>query len=198
MLLCTAAVAFALLDIFTLIGPPCILQSDNGAEFSNQAHKIKTVKMDDGFVQEVISEIANVWPDVKMVHGRPRHSQSQGGIERLNRTCQEKLGKWLSANGGTKWTVGRLFVRWQINTQLHATIGTTPYKVTFGMEPRLGLSCLPLSKELLNSLSTEAQVCKLPVVHATHICSDFCTMYLFLSSMLTLALVTMLSWRTPL
>lgn len=32
-----AAVAFALLDIFSVIGPPCLLQADNGREFSNIA-----------------------------------------------------------------------------------------------------------------------------------------------------------------
>lgn len=173
-----AAVAFALLDIFTLIGPPCILQSDNGAEFSNQAYKTKTVRLEEDFVKEVIDEIANVWPDVKMVHGRPRHSQSQGGIERLNRTCQDKLGKWMAVNKSNKWSIGRLFVRWQINTQLHSTIGTFPYKLTFGMEPRLGLSSLPLSKELLNSLSTEAEVITCALMahsfileHGCHSCS---------------------------
>lgn len=114
-------------------------------------------------MSEVIEEIADVWPDVKIVHGRARHSQSQGGIERVNRTCQEKLGKWMADNapqngGQAKWTVGRLFVRWQINTQLHSTVGQMPYRLTFGMQPRLGLNCLPLSPELLNSLHTEAQV----------------------------------------
>lgn len=107
---------------------------------------------------EVISEIAEVWPDTKMVHGRARHSQSQGGIERLNRTCQEKLGKWMTTNKSKKWTVGRLFVRWQINTQLHSTVGSMPYSLAFGMNPRLGLSSLPVSKELLDKLQTEAQV----------------------------------------
>lgn len=153
-----AAVAFALLDIFTLIGPPCILQSDNGKEFANAAYKTKSVTLSDNDVREVIEEIASVWPDVKLVHGRARHSESQGGIERLNRTCQEKLGKWMAQNQSKKWTVGRLFVRWQINTQLHQTVGTKPYNLVFGMEPRLGLRCLPLSRELLDSLSSEAQV----------------------------------------
>lgn len=107
---------------------------------------------------EIIKEISQVWPDTKMVHGRARHSQSQGGIERLNRTCQEKLGKWMTTNKTKKWTIGRLFVRWQINTQLHSTVGATPYSLAFGMPPRLGLSALPMSKELLASLNTEAQV----------------------------------------
>ena len=35
----TAAIAFALIDIFTLIGVPAILQTDNGREFSGAAGK---------------------------------------------------------------------------------------------------------------------------------------------------------------
>ena len=40
------AVAFALLDIFTMIGAPAILQSDNGREFSGAAGR-KSVQLSD-------------------------------------------------------------------------------------------------------------------------------------------------------
>lgn len=81
------AVAFALLDIFTMIGAPAILQSDNGREFSGAAGR-KSVQLSDEFLAEVITEIKHIWPECHMVHGRPRHSQSRGGIERLNPTCE--------------------------------------------------------------------------------------------------------------
>ena len=29
------------------------------------------------FVNEVVDEVCNMWPGVQLVHGRPRHSQSQ-------------------------------------------------------------------------------------------------------------------------
>ena len=47
-----------IIDIFTLLGAPCILQSDNGREFVNK----------------IIDSLVNTWPNFKMVHGKPRHS----------------------------------------------------------------------------------------------------------------------------
>ena len=55
---------------------------------------------------EIITEIKNVWPECTIVHGRPRHSESQGGIERLNRTVQQKLAAWMLENNSKKWSVG--------------------------------------------------------------------------------------------
>ena len=51
-----------------MFGAPIILQSDNDREF----------------VSEVIRELKNMWPDCTIVHGRARHPQSQGSVERSN------------------------------------------------------------------------------------------------------------------
>jgi transposase InsO family protein len=59
-------VAYHLLNTFLTFGAPAILHSDNGREFSNR----------------VISELCAMWKDVKIVHGKPRHSQTQGSVER--------------------------------------------------------------------------------------------------------------------
>ena len=69
-------------------------------------------------LDEVITEIKKLWPGCAMVRGRARHSESQGGVERLNRTCQDKLATWMSDNNSTNWSVGRNLVQWQINTQV--------------------------------------------------------------------------------
>jgi transposase InsO family protein len=61
-------VAYHLLNIFLTFGAPAILHSDNGREFSNR----------------VISELCTMWKDVKIVHGKARHSQTQGSVERAN------------------------------------------------------------------------------------------------------------------
>ena len=68
-----AEVAYQLIDIFLLFGAPQILHSDNGSEFT----------------VAVISELKLLWPDLLMVHGNPRHPQSQGSVERL-RYCDVK------------------------------------------------------------------------------------------------------------
>ncbi len=43
-------------------------------------------------LNEVINEIKLLWPECRIVRGSPRHSLSNGGVERLNRTMEEKLG----------------------------------------------------------------------------------------------------------
>ena len=81
------------------------MQSDNGREFVNS----------------VIIELSTLWPDLKLVTGRPRHPQSQGAVERLNGVVQEKLTIWMRENKSTKWRVGLKFVQWQkifLNTRL--------------------------------------------------------------------------------
>ena len=51
-------------------------QSDNGLEF----------------VAAVIREVVKQWPGMKIIRGRPRHPQSQGGVERGNQDLETKLG----------------------------------------------------------------------------------------------------------
>ena len=75
-------VAFQLLDIFLLFGAPAILQSDNGSEFT--AH--------------VITELKEMWPELIMVHGKPRHPQSQGSVERANIDIKDMLVTWKTDN----------------------------------------------------------------------------------------------------
>ncbi|XP_068223849.1 KRAB-A domain-containing protein 2-like, partial [Palaemon carinicauda] len=63
-------------------GAPAILQSDNGREFVNA----------------VIAELSTLWPEFKLVTGRPCHPQSQGVGERINGVIQEKLAIWMQEN----------------------------------------------------------------------------------------------------
>ena len=90
-----SSIAFALLTIFTEQGPPSILQTDNGGEFSGHAHNYvgRMIVLEDEFIDLVIKELKNLWPECQMVRGWPRHSESNGGIERVNQTVQKKLSK---------------------------------------------------------------------------------------------------------
>ena len=135
-------------------------------------------------MDEIVTEMRQVWPECTCVHGRARHSQSQGGVERLNRTVEVKLNNWMTTNNSKNWSVGCLFTRWQINTSHSRAINDTPYRLAFGQRcaqvayvpylhlfishiciygdvmftcrPRVGISSLPLSPGLLASLKTEA------------------------------------------
>ena len=56
--------------------------------------------------------------------------------------------------------MGIKFVRWQISTQKSRATGNLPYTLVYGQRPQVGISALPLSAELLDSLSTEAELCR--------------------------------------
>ncbi|KAK4328712.1 hypothetical protein Pmani_000907 [Petrolisthes manimaculis] len=92
-----AEVAFHLLDIFLLFGAPVILQSDNGSEFTSQ----------------VITELKEVWPKLTLVHGKPRHPQSKGLVERANGDIKYMLVAWMAYNDSQDWPTGIKFVQFQ-------------------------------------------------------------------------------------
>src|SRR5262249_21655645 len=125
---------------FVVFGPLTIFQSDNGKEFT----------------AEIIRDVTNLWPGVKIINGRPRHPQSQGCIEQANGVLSEKLAKWMEDGNRSDWASGLSIVTCKIrfsfnctltlrdslhidgmNTQKHSAIGKTPYEVVFVQEPRL-------------------------------------------------------------
>ncbi|XP_070183031.1 KRAB-A domain-containing protein 2-like [Littorina saxatilis] len=114
-----AEVAGHLFDQFCTFGPPRLLQSDNGREFT----------------ANVIREVCDLWPGTVIIHGRPRHPESQGCIERGNGDLQLKLGKWMDTNG-PQWSRGLKSVVHSINTSVSSATGTTPYELVFGQKPR--------------------------------------------------------------
>ena len=72
-------IAYQLFDIFSIFGAPSILRNDNGIEFVNS----------------VITKLSAMWDGLKIVHGKPRHSQSLGSVARANRDIEEMLMTWL-------------------------------------------------------------------------------------------------------
>ncbi|XP_068237204.1 KRAB-A domain-containing protein 2-like [Palaemon carinicauda] len=107
------------------------------------------------FVNAVIAELSTLWPELKLVTGRPRHPQSQGTVEQLNGVIQDKLAIWMQENNSKKWSVGLKIVQWQINISRHETTGHSPFKVTFGQEPQVGLGSSVLLRSALNEIATE-------------------------------------------
>jgi hypothetical protein len=93
-----------------------IYHSDNGGEFRN------------GELSQLIESLGS-----KEVHGRPRHPQSQGHVERVNSSLKEKLksltkfdDEWAHLlDRGTK----------AYNYAFHSTIKMSPYFAEFGIDP---------------------------------------------------------------
>ncbi|XP_008181050.1 KRAB-A domain-containing protein 2-like [Acyrthosiphon pisum] len=109
-------VACVLLDIFTTFGAPSILHSDNGREFVNT----------------IISDLCNMWPELKIVQGKPRHSQSQGSVERANQDIENMIATWLQDNNTRRWSEGLKFIQFMKNRCLHHGIKCSPYEAMFG------------------------------------------------------------------
>jgi hypothetical protein len=133
-------VARALLEIFCMQGFPCILQSDNGREFVNR----------------IIGCLMSTVPNCTILRGRPRHPQSNGGVERCNGTVKPMLGKWMQENGTSNWSLGVHVVQMCKNSMHHKTVSSTPYMLVYGQQMRrgLGLSSL-LPKSLVANLKDE-------------------------------------------
>ncbi|XP_060857765.1 KRAB-A domain-containing protein 2-like [Metopolophium dirhodum] len=135
-------VASHLLDIFLTFGAPVLLHSDNGREFVNS----------------VITELTGLWPELKIVHGKPRHSQSQGSVERANQDVERMLASWMTDNKSTNWSIGLKFVQFMKNRAHHAGINMTPYKAMFGVDPRVGLVTSNLPNDLIATINVEDEL----------------------------------------
>uniref|UniRef100_A0A8C4SWK5 Integrase catalytic domain-containing protein n=1 Tax=Erpetoichthys calabaricus TaxID=27687 RepID=A0A8C4SWK5_ERPCA len=124
-------VAYNLLDIFLLFGAPSILHSDN----RHESIYIKSL-----CVHNTVTHIT-LWPEIKMVNGKPRHSQSQGSVER--------------------WSEGVRFVQFMKNHGYHSAIKRSPYEAMFGCPAKVRLSSSIIPQSVLHSINTEEDLEKL-------------------------------------
>ena len=115
-------VAVALNFICEKEGYPEILQSDNGSEF----------------IAEVIKLICQK-NDITIKHGKPRHPQSQGQVENLNKRIKAHLARLLYKKSqeeqASSWPSLLPGIANVINNTWHATIQDIPFRVYRGREP---------------------------------------------------------------
>jgi len=113
-------VARALFDnILSLFGLPEELTSDQGKEFVNS----------------VLEELKKY---LRMEHklSTPYHPQTNGLVERFNRTLKEGLRKYCSANK-QDWDLYLQHFMFAYRAAMQDSIGMSPFKMTFGYEPRM-------------------------------------------------------------
>ncbi|KAL4092220.1 hypothetical protein QTP88_026758 [Uroleucon formosanum] len=134
-------VALTLLLIFLTFGAPNILHSNSGREFSNK----------------IIVDLCSRWEGVKIVHGKPRHSQCQGSIERANQGLQNILRAMMLDKNTTKWSEALPFVQFSKNTAYHEGIKQTLYEAMFGNVAKRGLATSSLPREQIKDIETEEQ-----------------------------------------
>ena len=109
-------VAAPILDLFLFLGAPAILQSDKGPELT--AHGI--------------SEIKDIWTALFMDHGKARHPQSQGSVERSNGDIKDMSAVWLTDNDKHDLVTDITCVQFQKNSVHHSGIKRSPCSAVFG------------------------------------------------------------------
>jgi len=98
---------------------------------------------------------------MKLVHGKPKHSQSQGSVERSNQDFRDMLVAWMSDNKMKTWSEGLRFIQIKKNRDLHSGIETSPYEAMFGTAQRIGLGDSPLAEDMYSSMETEEELVQL-------------------------------------
>ena len=93
-----------------------------------------------------------------MVNGKPRHSQSQGSVERLNRDVENIIAVWKRDNNRSDWASSLPIIQFTKNARYHSGIGRSPYKAMFGKDPMLGLEHLSLAKSMVEHLEKEEDI----------------------------------------
>ena len=138
-------IAYQLLGVFSIFGAPNILQSDNGREFVNS----------------IIEELRSMWKGLKIVHGKPRHSKSQGSVERANRDIEDMLTTWLHSNSRTHWADGLRFIQVMKNRSYHEGLKYSPYEAMFRQPMKVGLKTSNVPNETINEIQTEEELEKI-------------------------------------
>ncbi|CAJ0925976.1 unnamed protein product, partial [Mesorhabditis belari] len=116
-----------IVSIFGTFGGPQILQTDNGREFANK------------LLEEAVAQ----WPGCKILHGKPRHSQSQGSVERANADIEDILRVHQRETKTTGWARFLPLIQYRKNIRFHSGIGRSTYVAMFGRgyNDYLGRSC---------------------------------------------------------
>ena len=135
-------VAYQLKDIFCMFGALFILHSDNGHEFVNK----------------IIQNFADMCLGMKLMHGKPRHSQSQGSVERSSQDVRDMLFAWMSDNNTKTWSEGLWFIQSKKHRALHSGIKTSLYEAMFGTAQMIGLGNSLLTEDMYYSTETEEEL----------------------------------------
>ena len=103
--------------------------------------------------------VRELWPGCRIVHGKPRHPQSQGSVERVNKEIKKVLGSIMREANNDNWVKFVLLVQHSINTSPHSTLEyQTPYRVLFGRDPVKGFRDLGIPDEIAQDIATEEEL----------------------------------------
>ncbi|XP_027712869.1 SCAN domain-containing protein 3-like [Vombatus ursinus] len=134
-------VAHALLDIFTIIGAPNVLQSEHGRDFSSH----------------IVNELSMMWSKLKIVHGKPRPCQSHGSVVQPKYDIQSMMISWMQKNNSLHWSEGLWFIQMMKNQPFHRNMQHTPCEIVFDSGNKVDLSTSNLAEDIVH-LNTEGHL----------------------------------------
>ena len=131
----------AVTQLFWQVGVPKRLHTDNGREFKNKN----------------MIDFCNKHK-IDLVHGAPRTPQTQGLVERNNRTVKENLAnilkeKQVSLNPWCRFVGEASYKR---NVTIHRATSKSPYELVFGILPHRSMPTTP-SPEQCSSMEADRQ-----------------------------------------
>lgn len=88
----------------------------------------------------MIQNLANLWPELKLINGRPRHPQSQESVEKSNGTMKNSLTAWMRDNRTSQWPKEIFFTQWAMKVTCCEATKVPPYRVLFGVKPKIGIA----------------------------------------------------------
>jgi hypothetical protein len=112
-----------------------------------------------------------MWKNIKIVHGKPRYSESQGSVERANQEVENMLATWMETNNTTKWSEGLRFVQAMKNRGYHEGINCSPYEAMFGVPMKLGIANSVLPRDLTINMTSEEGLEK--VININNECTGY-------------------------
>ncbi|XP_032695845.1 KRAB-A domain-containing protein 2 isoform X1 [Lontra canadensis] len=135
-------VVSVLLDVFTILGTPRVLDSGSGVEFTNQ----------------VVHELSEVWPDLKIACGKQRPGQGPGSLEQVSHDVKNMVRAWMQSNRSRHWAEGLRFIQMVRNQLFDVSLQQSPYEAMFGFKAKLGLYSSHLPRETVAILQTEEEL----------------------------------------
>lgn len=102
-------------------GCPSMIHSDQGRQYES----------------ELFTEVCKLL-QINKTRTTPSHPRSDGMIERMNKTIQDMLSKYIKTNQ-RNWDLHLDYIHMTYNTTPHESTGVTPHKMVFGREMKLPL-----------------------------------------------------------
>jgi hypothetical protein len=115
--------------VFKLHGVPKYIISDRGSTFVGQ------------FMTELLRLIGT-----QHKRSTAYHPQSDGQTERVNRVLEEMLRHYVGGTRHGDWVNCLAAAEFAINNSHHESVGTSPFRLNYGRDPRLPITVLPGSK----------------------------------------------------